>query len=285
MLYSLISRLRTLAPSSVRLDNTRERNFPGAKVPHLELSLPGANGLGSEKSSSRCSSVSYEYGWPIDALLTLYSREAIICATSNKCIGDDTKAVAHQSPNCIKNKKISEKRFSICRMEFLHAAMWHDRDIDFARWLHPAMWHVTLESWHGIRQVAALCSVAGGSGMTCHWIRLNVRHIGILHLVSISTTSLQSTCHSAPVSEILSKSDHPRQKNDVMSIFERADLSHLVFYGSFNGFFKSPGTNSYRLSMETIALNCLVFEKIAFLHFGVKIQDGGSPPSWILGVL
>jgi len=29
------------------------RKFQGAKVPHLELSLPGANGLGSEKSSSR----------------------------------------------------------------------------------------------------------------------------------------------------------------------------------------------------------------------------------------
>jgi len=27
------------------------------------------------------------------------------------------------------------------------------------------------------------------------------------------------------------------------------------------------------------AIKCLVFEKIAFLHFGVKIQDGGSPPS------
>ena len=31
-------------------------------------------------------------------------------------------------------------------------------------------------------------------------------------------------------------------------------------------------------------LNCLVFQKIAFLHFGVNIQNGGSPPSWILGV-
>ena len=49
------------------------------------------------------------------------------------------------------------------------------------------------------------------------------------------------------------------EKNDVMSIFKMAYL--------------------YR-----IALNCLVFEKIAFLHFGVKVQDGGSPPSWILGV-
>jgi len=54
--------------------------------------------------------------------------------------------------------------------------------------------------------------VAGGCGMTCYVIRPNVRHIGILHLVSISTTSPQSTCHSAPVCETLSKSDHPRQK-------------------------------------------------------------------------
>jgi len=53
----------------------------------------------------------------------------------NKCIGDDTKAAARQSPNCIKNQKIKygEKRFSIWRMEFLHPAMWHDHDIDFAR--------------------------------------------------------------------------------------------------------------------------------------------------------
>jgi len=66
---------------------------------------------------------------------------------NNKCIGDDTKAAAHQSLNCIKNKKIWKKRFSIWRMEFLHPAMWHDHDIDFVRWLHPAMWHVALESW------------------------------------------------------------------------------------------------------------------------------------------
>jgi len=58
------------------------------------------------------------------------------------------------------------------------------------------------------------------------------------------------------------------------------------------GSLKSPCATSYRSSVDTIALNCLVFEKIAilvfekiaFLHFGVKIQDGGSPPSWILGV-
>jgi len=63
----------------------------------------------------------------------------------------------------------------------------------FARWQHPAMWK-------------------GGSGMTCHGIRWNVCHIGILHLVSILTISPQSTCHSAPVWEILSKSDHSQHK-------------------------------------------------------------------------
>jgi len=64
--------------------------------------------------------------------------------------------------------------------------------------LHPAMWHVALESRQWIHQVAATCNVIRGSGMTYHWIRENVRHIKMLHLVAISTTSPQSTCHSAP---------------------------------------------------------------------------------------
>jgi len=54
-------------------------------------------------------------------------------------------------------------------------------------------------------------------------------------------TSPQSTCHSVPVCEILSKSDHPRQKKiDVMSFFKMADLSHLGLYGSNNWFFEKP---------------------------------------------
>ena len=53
--------------------------------------------------------------------------------------------------------------------------------------------------------VAAPCNVAGSCVMTCHGIRPNVRH-----LVSILTISPQSTCHSTPVCEILSKSDHPQ---------------------------------------------------------------------------
>ena len=102
---------------------------------------------------------------------------------------------------------------------------------------------VALQSRHWIRQVAAPWSVAGGSGMTCHWIRPNVHHIGILHLVLILTTSPQSICHSAPVSKILSKSDHPwQEKNDVMSIFKMADLSHLGFWVSIMVALKSPIT-------------------------------------------
>ena len=150
-------------------------------------------------------------------------------------------------------------------MEFLHPAMWHDHDIDFARWLHPAMWHVALESWQWIHQVAAPCSVIRGSGVTCHWIRRNVRHIGILHLVLISTTSPPSTCHSAPVSEILSKSDHRRQKKWRHVNFQDGGSQPSWILGSNNGFFeKSNYITSYRSSVDTIALNCLVFEKIAF---------------------
>jgi len=140
--------------------------------------------------------------------------------------------------------KYGEKRFSIWRMELLH----------------HAMWHVALKSWQWIHQVASPCNVIRWSGMTCHGIRPNVRRVGILHLVSILTISRQSTCHSAPACKILSKSDHPRQtKNDVMSIFKIVDLSHLGFQGPIMGSLKSPCTTFYRSSVDTIAVNCLVF--------------------------
>ena len=170
------------------------------------------------------------------------------------------------------------------QMEFLHPAKCHDHDIDFITWLHPAMWYLALESWqwihqvaapcnvirglrmtwHWICQVAAPCSVEGGSGITCHWIRPNVCHIGILHLVSIST-SPQSTCHSAQ-----SPKFYPNR-----TTLGRKKWSYLGFYRSNNGFFEKPNYN---------LLNCLFCQKIAFLHFGVNIQDDECPPSWILGV-
>jgi len=156
----------------------------------------------------------------------------------NKCIGDDKKAAACQSTNCIKKIKYGEKRFSIWRMEFLH----------------PAMWNVAVESLQWIYQVAAPCNVTrssgslnspGGSTLQCgrwfwddvyHGIRPNVRHIGILHLVSILTISPQSTCHSAPVCEILSKSDHPQQKKMTSCRFSRWRISAILdFMGPIMG--------------------------------------------------
>ena len=143
------------------------------------------------------------------------------------------------------------------------------------------MWHVAQESWQWIQQVAAPCNVirgsgmtcswirsvaapynmAGGSGMTCHWIRPNVRHIEILHLISISTILPQSTCHSAPVCEILSKSDNPRQKKMTSCQFSRWLISAILdFSGAVMGSLKSPCTTSCRSSINTIALNCLLFE-------------------------
>jgi len=51
--------------------------------------------------------------------------------------------------------------------------------------------------------------------------------------------------------------------------FSRWRISAILdFRGPIMGSLKSPCTTSYRSSIDTIALNCLVFEKIAFLHFG-----------------
>jgi len=64
------------------------------------------------------------------------------------------------------------------------------------------------------------------------------------------------------------------EKNDVRSIFRMADPATLDFRGPVMRSLKRPGTTSYRLSIDTIALNCLVFEKISFfLHFGDRQTD------------
>ena len=76
-------------------------------------------------------------------------------AKINKCIGDDTKAAARQSLNCIKNKI----KYNMAKNDFqyggwnyytLQCGMWlWNRDIEFTKWQHPAMWYVAL-GWHAI---------------------------------------------------------------------------------------------------------------------------------------
>ena len=56
--------------------------------------------------------------------------------------------------------------------------------------------------------------------------------------------------------------------------FSKWQISAILdFMGPIMGSLKSPCTTSYRSSIETMALNCLVFEKIAFLHFGNRQTD------------
>ena len=74
------------------------------------------------------------------------------------------------------------------------------------------------------------CSVFNAK---CHYnlyfFNNNNNNIGIPHLVSISTTSQQSTCHSAPVSEILSKSDHPQQKKNHVDFQDGGSQPSWIF--------------------------------------------------------
>jgi len=145
-------------------------------------------------------------------------------------------------------------------MEFLQPPMWHDRDINFVRWLHPAMLHVALESRQWIHQVAAPCNVIRGSRMTCRSIRPNVRHVGILHLVSISTHHRSRHVILYQSAKFLSKSDHPRQKKMASSRFSRWRISAILdCRDPIMGSLKSPCTTSYRSSIVTIGLNCLFF--------------------------
>ena len=131
------------------------------------------------------------------------------------------------------------------------------------KFLHPAMWHVALESWKWIHQLAVPCNVTRSSGVTCHWIRPNVRHIGILH--STSTTSPQSTCYSASVSEFFSNRTTVGRKKWRHVDFQDGGSQQSWILGSDNGFSEKPNyITSYISSIDTIALNCLVFDKIAF---------------------
>jgi len=136
---------------------------------------------------------------------------------TNKCIEDDTKAAARWSPNCIRktSREIRQKRFLLWRMEF-YPAMWHMalgwHDIEFARWQHPAVWHVAL-GWHTI-EFAQMSAILEFYFRFQFWPYHHSRRVIL---------------HQWPVSEILSKLDLPRQKNDVMLIFKMADLRHLGF--------------------------------------------------------
>ena len=198
-------------------------------------------------------------------------------------------------------KKYGEKRFSIWWMELLHPAMWHDYDIDFARWLHPAMWHVALESWQWIYQVAAPCNVIRGSWMTSHWIHPLAAPCNVTQLwdhdiefarwqVTLGWHSMEFAQTSAILEFYIWFRFWPYHHSQHVILHQSAKFypnkttlgrkkwRHVDFQdgGSQPSWILGvPCTISYRSSIATIALNwCLVFEKIAFfLHFGDRQTD------------
>jgi len=99
--------------------------------------------------------------------------------STNKCIGDDTKAAARQSPNCIiktKNRiwrktifNMADRILTPCNVtrswrwfRQVHIAwctVWHVA-LGSWQWIHqvavglyPATWHVALQEWHFIEFV------------------------------------------------------------------------------------------------------------------------------------
>ena len=154
-----------------------------------------------------------------------------ILIQQNKCIGDDTKAAARQSLNCIKNKKNKIWRKTIFNMAYgiltpcnvARSRHWF-RQVTAPSNVACGSGIVTLNSSSG----STLHCVIRGSGVTCHWIRPNVRHTGIFyiwfpfpHITAVDTsfcTSLRNFIQIGPPSA---------ENNDVMSIFKMADLGHL----------------------------------------------------------
>ena len=162
---------------------------------------------------------------------------------ANKCIGDDTKDAARQSLNCVKTKKNKIWRKTIFSMP--------------DGILTPCN---VARSRHWFRQVTAPCNVACGSRIVTvnspsgntlqcdtwlwddmplnspkrppYWNSTSGFHFN---------TTPQSTCHFLPVCEILSKSDHPRQKKMTSCRFSRWRISAILDYRDLiMRFLKSP---------------------------------------------
>ena len=150
--------------------------------------------------------------------------------------------------------------------------MWHDHELYFARWLHPAMWHMALKSWQWIHHVAAPCNVIRGSGMTCYWNRpaaapCNVtRSSGIMTLNSPGGSTLQ--CGRWLWGDMpLNSPKRPPYWNSTSGfgfdhiITER----HVILHQSAKFYPNGPPSAEKK-----------------WRH--IDFQDGGSEPSWILGV-
>ena len=91
----------------------------------------------------------------------------------------------------------------------LQCGMWlWNRDSEFTKWQHPVMYTWL---WDDMPLNSSKRPPYWNSTSGCDF-----------------DTSPQSTCHSAPVSEILSKPDHPRQKKMTSCRFSRWRMSAIL---------------------------------------------------------
>ena len=112
----------------------------------------------------------------------------------------------------------------------LQCGMWlWNHDSEFTKWQHPAMWYVAL-GWHAMKfaQTSAILEFYNVEFQyDLIWLRFwqyhRSRHV-ILH----------QSAKFYPNRTTLSRN------NDVMSIFKMAELSHLGFLASNNGFSEKP---------------------------------------------
>ena len=123
-------------------------------------------------------------------------------------------------------------------------------DSEFTKWQHPAMWHVAV-GWHAseFAQTSAILEF----------------YICFPHITAVDMsfcTSLRNFIQIGPPSaEKMTSCRFSRWR--ISAILDCRDL--------IMGSLKSPCTTSYRSSIDTIPLNYLVFEKIAF--FCILVTD------------
>ena len=212
--------------------------------------------------------------WP-DWVLWNENRIHAMCdhftnALINKCIGDDAKAAARQSPNCIKKTKINK----IWRKTIFNMADGILTPYNVAR------------SWHWFRQVTAPCDVAcssgimtvnsssgsrptcnvtHGSGMICHWIRQVACDSGIMTVNSSSGSILQCGRWQRDGMSLNSPKRPPYWNSTFGFDFGHISAVDMSFCTSLRNFIQIGPTSAKK-----------------WRH--VDFQDDGSPPSWIFGV-
>jgi len=134
-------------------------------------------------------------------------------ASEQDCIGDDTKAVARQRPNCTKTQKMAKNYFQYGEWNSytLQCGIWlWNHDSEFIKWQHPGMWYVAL-GWHAIEfaQTSAILEFY-------IWFRFQLYHRS-RHVILHQSAKFYPNRTTLGI------------KNDVISIFKMADLSHLEF--------------------------------------------------------